>query len=276
MSDAVTVTDEMVGAARRAWLDSGRDKAMAPSRDYLRQALEAALTTQPQDQRVAELEAERELTIASHNTMAEERDQALAHAEQLREGLESVLLDYRHALKEMVSLYLAGLSSQTPTEHEIRKGEFTQKIERLEQALSLTPPQALSKRDGEVLILRDALTARIWHDAALTEKMRRYIVPSVDPNSIEADEFIAAVIEHLDGPHQRKNDEATRQALRSTTQAAQDAEDAIRADEREKCAKIVEGYRLDVPLSEFIHTTPVDLLEGAATAIRSLSSKGEG
>lgn len=91
MTDAVTVTDEMVTVAADIISSS---KLGEPFEDTARLALNAALATQPHAQRIAKLEAEVERLLGKLNNatgevfeVCTERDQALAREEHLREAL---------------------------------------------------------------------------------------------------------------------------------------------------------------------------------------------
>lgn len=208
MTDTVNVTDEMVEAMRQQYrwvegVDGGGLSMPVPTTNETRNMLTAALATQPQDQRIAELEANetRLMDIIQglrarlvQDPLIQERDQALAREEQLREVLERLI--------------------------EARDRADYSDVNRLCdeacKALSLTPPEALSKRDGEVLAIREALKGTLW-------MAEEWFEHGGDETTL-ADDYKAKL-------------EVADKALTSTAQAAQSIEAKIRADEREKCAK---------------------------------------
>lgn len=166
------------------------------------QAAIAALATQPQDQRIAELEAERK----------EAALQSLAHLGQAGEAYE----------KQLAA--------------EAERDQMESELTRVEQVIGESRARE-AQLAAQVLALREALVARLKHDAKLTEKMTQYLVPAVAPDSIEADEFISAAIEHLDGPQQRKNDEIANKALASTKPTPQ-AQRIVELEEVERALKL--------------------------------------
>ncbi|WP_375568709.1 hypothetical protein ABWH92_12165 [Ahrensia marina] len=200
MSDAVTVTDEALCALVARIPDRNPER---PAEDYL-PALRAAFATQPQDQRLAELELYKtrvvELSLAVQILQSQlkaphaERDQSLAREEQLREDA-AALVEKRG-------------QSNTGVVHPSSLADAA-----AIRALPLTPPQALSKRDGEVL--------------ALTEALRFYVEEwdEEDISSLSGDGGpLTAVVPSEDLCEDRGA--IARQTL-SSTQAAQDAEERI-------------------------------------------------
>lgn len=266
MSDVVTVTDEALCALVARIPDRNPERL---AEDYL-PALRAALAAQPQDQRIAELEAELAELTAEHDQSEEEAsttETKLVRAEASLEGLASSY----DTLKESYIGALRELDQALAREEQLRealdwfcqrveKGEVrsTRTYQRFKELLSSTPPQALSKRDGEVL--------------ALTKAARTTV----------------GMLEHcarIRGGHGVLGDcyEELKEAFTSTTQAAQDAEERIREDERAKCAKVADAHKRshDALFEESRresswHEGASCAADDIATAIRSLSSKGEG
>ena len=224
MSDAVTVTDELVAEARHQVMCAG-DEGPLNENDAFRMVLEmgwnAALATQPQDRRVAELEAD--LATAQESLEAEaerlehkvsvledtarsiqvERDQALAREEQLRDALERLRKEAVLLLQNSEGCAVNHYGEDFAL-YGMPGWLIDARIAVEASGKALTPPQALSKRDGEVLALRKVLQRAADHNV-----------------SVEGADWWADLFK----------------ALKDTTQAAQSAEDAIRADEREKMAR---------------------------------------
>lgn len=71
--------------------------------------------------------------------------------------------------------------------------------------------EALTARIAE---LEGALKAHEEHMERAQADIVSYLVPIVDPQSIEAPEFINRMIEHFDGPRQRDVQKKARQALK--------------------------------------------------------------
>jgi hypothetical protein len=74
-------------------------------------------------------------------------------------------------------------------------------------------PFTFEKAKAEIKLLRDALEAHEKHMAAGQTLAVKYLVPVVDPDSIEKDDFVSRIIEHFDGPDQRAVQAKARAAL---------------------------------------------------------------
>lgn len=166
--------------------------------------------------------------------------------EQLREALkslDSVIGQFLEAVN-LVSMQLddGGVTEGAHMAMARASNELVRARVHGHKALSLTPPQALSKRDGEVLALREVL------QLAKDEPRR----------SMDGDNRFWFMLDD---------------ALNSSTQAAQDAEERIREDERERCAKIKLDFEIDL---RDARKAAWQAVKSYQSAIRSLSRKGEG
>lgn len=64
--------------------------------------------------------------------------------------------------------------------------------------------------------LEAALRAHEDHMKKGQHLVIKYLVPTVDPDSIEKDEFVSRIIGHFDGPEQQAVQKTARQALQET------------------------------------------------------------
>jgi len=77
---------------------------------------------------------------------------------------------------------------------------------------------ALKAQAATIKNLREALEAHQAHILKGQELVVRFLIPSVDPISIEKEEFISCIIGHFDGPEQRDVKAKATQALKETSE----------------------------------------------------------
>jgi hypothetical protein len=97
-------------------------------------------------------------------------------------------------------------------EKQIRAGGAMDQLP-LTQAFARHRIAATEALEAKLAMAAEGLRAHERHMAEAQRTCVRYLVPAVDPISIEKHEFISAMLKHFDGPEQRAVQEKARAAI---------------------------------------------------------------